>query len=235
MSASYVGTELELFAAATRWKAYFSRILAPFIAGRVLEVGAGIGSNVPYLHGSGVREWTSLEPDPTQARRIAERVAAGDLPGDCRVVAGTLGGIGDGAEFDTILYLDVLEHIADDEAELARAARLLSPGGRLVVLAPAHQFLFSPFDEAVGHHRRYSAAGLAALAPPGCRLSARLMLDSAGLLASLANRLLLRSASPSPRQIAFWDRVLVPISRVLDGLLGRRLGKTVVAVWSRGT
>jgi hypothetical protein len=59
------------------------------------------------------------------------------------------------------------------------------------------------------------------------------MLDSAGLLASLANRLLLRSAMPSPEQIAFWDRVLVPISRVLDTLFGRRLGKTVVAVWSR--
>jgi len=45
--------------------------------------------------------------------------------------------------------------------------------------------------------------------------------------------MLLRSAEPTPRQIAFWDRVLVPLSRVLDALLGQRLGKTVVAVWSR--
>jgi len=233
MSAQYAGTELELFASAKRWKAYFAQALAPFVGGRVLEVGAGIGSNVPYLHGGGVREWTSLEPDPALARRIEERVASGELPRDCRVVVGTLGGIADRARFDTILYLDVLEHIAEDRAELSRAAGLLAPGGRLIVLAPAHQFLFSPFDAAIGHHRRYSAGSLAALGPPGCRLSARLMLDSAGLLASLANRLLLRSAAPSPGQIAFWDRVLVPISRVLDRLLGRRLGKTVVAVWSR--
>ncbi|HTS90509.1 MAG TPA: methyltransferase domain-containing protein [Stellaceae bacterium] len=233
MRASYVGTELELFASARRWKAYFAGALAPFVGGRVLEVGAGIGSNVPYLHGGQVREWTSLEPDPALARRIEERVAAGELPGDCKVVVGTLGGVGDRGPFDTILYLDVLEHIADDGAELARAATLLAPGGRLVVLAPAHPFLFSPFDAAVGHHRRYSARSLAALSPPGCRLRARLMLDSAGLLASVANRMLLRSAEPTPRQIAFWDRVLVPLSRVLDALLGQRLGKTVVAVWSR--
>jgi len=77
------------------------------------------------------------------------------------------------------------------------------------------------------------AATLVALAPPGCQLRVCLMLDCAGLLASLANRLLLRAEMPSPRQIFFWDRVLVPISRVLDTITGRRFGKTVVAVWQR--
>ena len=67
----------------------------------------------------------------------------------------TIESITDAAPFDTILYVDVLEHIADDAAELARARRLLTPEGNLVVLAPAHQSLFSPFDAAVGHYRRY--------------------------------------------------------------------------------
>ena len=48
-------------------------------------------------------------------------------------------------------------------------------------------------------------------------------------------RLLLRQATPTRAQIAFWDRVLVPISRVLDGVTGHSLGKTVVAVWSRAS
>jgi SAM-dependent methyltransferase len=231
MTDRYVGTELELFTAATNWKSYFASVLAPFIRGRVLEAGAGIGSNIAYLHGSAVREWTSLEPDPELARQIVDRVAARNLTATCRVVAGTIACIAEKRQFDTILYVDVLEHIADDGAELEAAAGRLAPGGHLVVLAPAHPFLFSPFDAAIGHFRRYSSASLAALVPRGCRLIAHRMLDLAGFFASLANRLLLRSAAPSPRQIAFWDGVLVPLSRGLDAATGCRFGKTIVAVW----
>ena len=233
MTTQYVGSELALFAAATNWKGYFAHVLTPFIGTRVLEVGSGLGANICYLHGPSVHDWTSLEPDETFAQHIAHRIAAGDLPPTCRVVAGTVASIKSTDHFDTLLYIDVLEHIADDAGELAAAARPLAPGGHLVALAPAHQFLFSPFDAAIGHFRRYNAATLVALAPPGCQLRVCLMLDCAGLLASLANRLLLRAEMPSPRQIFFWDRVLVPISRVLDTITGRRFGKTVVAVWQR--
>jgi len=233
MTARYVGSELELFAAATNWKGYFAQALAPFIGARVLEVGSGLGNNIRHLHGPGVRDWISLEPDETLANHIARRIAAGDLPPTCRVIAGTIASIKPTDRFDTVLYIDVLEHIGDDAGELAAAAGALAPGGHLVVLAPAHQFLFSPFDAAIGHFRRYNVTTLAALTPPGCRLRARLMLDCAGLLASLANRLLLKAEMPSPRQIAFWDRVLVPVSRMLDTITGRRFGKTVVAIWRR--
>jgi len=54
MSFQYVGNELELFAAARHWKAYLAAQLAPFIAGRVLEVGAGIGGNIPFLRNPSV-------------------------------------------------------------------------------------------------------------------------------------------------------------------------------------
>jgi len=233
MTYQYVGSELELFAAVTNWKTYFARVLAPFISGDVLEVGAGMGSNTPFLQTEGVRTWTCLEPDFELAQRISRRIATGELPSHCRVVAGTLDQVAPSSRFDAILYIDVLEHIAGDREELAKAAEHLSSGGRLVVLAPAHQSLYSPFDAAVGHHRRYNSASLVALHPPGCRPTASMMLDCAGLLASLANRMVLAAAQPTAGQLAFWDKVLVPISRVLDGATGRSLGKTVVAVWSR--
>jgi hypothetical protein len=149
------------------------------------------------------------------------------------VQVGTLAETETAARYDTILYIDVLEHIDDDAAELAAAALRLAPGGNLVVLAPAHQFLFSPLDEAVGHCRRYNARSLTALDPPDCRLRTCLMLDSAGFFASLANAALLRASIPSERQIKVWDGCLVPASRVLDRCTFHRFGKSVVAVWSR--
>ena len=94
---------------------------------------------------------------------------------------------------------------------------------------PAHQFLFSQFDAAIGHYRRYNTASLTALSPPGWRLRACLMLDSAGFFASLANRFLLAAAMHSTRQIAFWEKVFV---RLLDNVAAHKFSKTTIVVWA---
>jgi SAM-dependent methyltransferase len=227
--AHYVGTELELFANATRWKGYFARSIAPWVHGDVLEVGAGIGANTHALHGPRVRSWLCLEPDPVLATRATDATRA---LSECRVVVGTTESASLG-QYECILYIDVLEHIEADRAELARAVRLLRAGGHLVVLCPAHQALFSELDRAVGHFRRYDAKSLTACAPPTVTLEKVFYLDSVGMLASLANRALLRRGTPSLSQIKFWDRVMVPLSTVLDPCVGRRLGKSVVAIWRR--
>ena len=231
MSYHYIGSELELFAAAINWKAYLGGVLRRFVLGRVLEVGAGIGSNIAYLHNDLVTEWTALEPDADLSRHIEEQLLTGQLPVNCRLVNGTIASVDCAALFDTVLYLDVLEHILDDGAELVRASRHLATRGNLVVAAPAHQFLFTAFDAAIGHHRRYSRAGLRAMTPAGCQLTTCLMLDCAGFFASLANKVVLSAALPSKRQIAVWDKFLVPVSCILDRAIGHSFGKTIVAVW----
>ena len=71
------------------------------------------------------------------------------------------------------------------------------------------------------------------LTPPGMRIESEFYLDGVGMLASLANKAVLRQAQPSLRQVLFWDRVLVPLSRVLDPLTGRRFGRSVVTVWQK--
>jgi len=225
----YVGTELELFAQATHWKAYFSRSIARWVHGDVLEVGAGIGTNTRELYGPGVKSWLCLEPDASLAVQATAAVSA--LSG-CSVLVGTTTSAKLGS-YDSILYVDVLEHIEDDRDELERAAKLLRPDGHLVVLCPAHQALYSELDRAVGHFRRYDAKSLTACGPASLTLESVFYLDSVGMLASLANRALLKSAEPSLGQIKVWDRFMIPLSRLLDPCTGRRLGKSVVAVWRR--
>ena len=129
----------------------------------------------------------------------------------------------------------MLEHIEDDAAELARAAEWLRPGGHVVVLSPAHQWLFTPFDKAIGHFRRYTKKSLKAVAPPGAELARLAYLDSVGLLASIGNRVILRRAVPSAGQIAAWDKLMVPLSRALDPVLAHTVGKSVLGVWRRPT
>lgn len=227
---AYVGGELELFKEARTWKAYFKGRLAPYVSGDVLEVGCGLGANTPVFADLGFKSWTCLEPDPALLAR-----ARASLPGDARLrfLGGTLAGAEHGRRYDCILYLDVLEHIADDAAEASRAAALLKSGGVLCVLAPAHQALFSPFDAAIGHFRRYNRGTLEAAIPPDLRPVGLWYMDSVGLLASAANRLMLRQSAPTRGQIRFWDGCLVPASRVLDPLTGYSLGKSLVGVWRK--
>ncbi|HMA52140.1 MAG TPA: class I SAM-dependent methyltransferase [Magnetospirillaceae bacterium] len=223
----YEGDELSLFAGAVHWRAYWTGLVSPLLGERVLEVGAGLGSATKALCGERQTDWVCLEPDPTMAAHLERET----LPSCCRVAVGDMSALEGDERFDTVLYIDVLEHIADDRAELERAAARLRPGGRLIVLAPAHQWLYSPFDKAVGHHRRYTLAALQRLTPPGVTVESARYLDSVGLLASAANRFLLKASMPTPAQIRLWDDRMVPVSRHIDRLLGHALGKTALMVW----
>ncbi len=228
-SAEYIGGELELFAHATNWKAYLGRQISPFLGARVLEVGAGIGSNTHMLY-AGQARWVCLEPDHSMARRLkADRT----LPAACEVVEGTLSDVVEDATFDTVLYVDVLEHVERDGDELSRAMKKLAPGGRLVVTAPAYQSLYSPFDKAIGHYRRYDRHSLQAVAPYEARLIRTRYLDSVGLAASLASRVLLNRSLPTRGQIWLWDSLMVPLSRVLDPASAFSFGKSILVVWEK--
>lgn len=227
----YPGTELELFQRATQWKAYLAQQIRPFLGSHVLEVGAGIGATTKILCSAHQTRWVMLEPDPELAAQLVGQVAQGRLSRQCQVTVGTIQHLPDQDRYDSVLYIDVLEHIREDRQELALAVKRLRPGGYLIVLSPAHQWLYSPFDEAIGHCRRYDRHTLAATAPPTAQLLRMRYLDAAGLLASLANAMLLRRAAPTTAQVLFWDRILVPASRVLDRCFRYRVGKSVLGIW----
>lgn len=230
---TYPGTELDLFAQAIRWKNYFSGKLQRYILGDVLEVGAGTGVNQPYLMHAGIRQWTSLEPDAALLHQLRKQLEIQTGAHPHRILHGNLKSLSATERFDTILYLDVLEHIEADQSELQSAAALLKPTGNLIVLAPAHPLLMSPFDRAIGHYRRYNKKTLQQIAPADLQLVNMFYLDAAGCLASMANRYLLHQRMPKPNQILFWDRRMIPVSRILDPLTGYRLGKTIVAIWKK--
>jgi SAM-dependent methyltransferase len=225
----YVGNELELFRLADNWKRYLASRLRRFVKGDVLEVGAGLGANVPYLYCDVVARWVSLEPDARLCDEYRRRQADGQIPAHCELVQGTVATPPPKETFDSILYIDVLEHIQDDKDEFERAYGRLRSGGHLVVVCPSHDFLFSPFDTAIGHFRRYDKRMYRELYDR--RPLTMEYLDSIGMFASVANKLLLKQSYPNERQIKLWDRLLVPLSRIADPLTFRLIGKTILGVW----
>lgn len=224
----YAGSELTLFASATNWKRYFASKLKTYVTGRVLDVGCGMGVNAQYLAGPKVSIYTFLEPDPDLLAKVPEHITS-PLSYKTERVHGTTKDL-IGRQFDTIMYLDVIEHIAESSAELERASTLLAPGGHLLILVPAYNFLFSDFDREIGHFRRYDKKILEKELPPSLEPLFMFYLDSLGLLLSLGNKLVLNQSSPAQAQIAFWDRFVIPASMLTDRLILRSMGRSLVAV-----
>jgi SAM-dependent methyltransferase len=133
---------------------------------RILEVGCGSGNVLRVLQklagGRGQIEALELS---SQAAEVA-RARTGLL-----VTNGYISDLDPGPKFDLIAAFDVLEHIADEAQVLVQMRERLLPGGRLILSVPAHQALWSAFDVASGHVRRYSAKTLSlAVSAAGFRI-----------------------------------------------------------------
>jgi len=202
-------------------------------AWRCSEVGAGLGVNTVFLNSSRSSSWTCLEPDPELSAQMRKKFAAQPALAHCRVETGTTQTVNQRQQFDAVIYIDVLEHIENDRQELSRASRLLRSEGRLIVLAPAYRWLYTHFDGAIDHVRRYTRSTLSACTPVGCELERLFYLDSAGLLASIGSKLFLKQPLPNLKQILLWDRILVPISRVSDHLTLHGVGRSILAIWKK--
>jgi cyclopropane fatty-acyl-phospholipid synthase-like methyltransferase len=228
---TYQGDELELFQHAKNWKQYFAKQIKPHIKGKVLEVGAGIGATTLLLNDEQVPEWVLLEPDESMAKLLSIKIIANELPSNCELKSGTINSLN--SSFDTIIYIDVIEHIAADSDELKKAVALLNDGGKIIILSPAFQFLFSPFDKAIGHYRRYNKKMLQQITPDELTMKSSRYYDTIGFFASVVNKLFLRQKYPTMKQVLFWDRWMVPVSKVTDKLCFHTFGKSIIGIWEK--
>ena len=224
---------MSIFKEAINWKQYWSDSIKSFIKGDVLEVGAGIGINTNMLleSNSEINSILAIEPDKLLASQIPENIKVNSSK--IKVKIGTLNDVKLSQKFDTILYIDVIEHIKYDSQELERAKLHLKEGGHLIILVPAYNFLFSPFDKAIGHYRRYNKKMLVKALPNGLKKYKLYYLDSLGVCASLVNKFFLKQAYPTKAQILKWDRLIVPVSKFFDKLLFMSIGKSLIGVWKK--
>jgi len=204
----------------------FDRIRA-WIGSRVLEIGSGIGNLSAFLVD---RERLVLTDTREEyLARLRTRFANHSnisvvhlyLPHDDRAVAGQ--------RFDTIICLNVLEHVEDDITSLAAVRKPLEPKGRLVLLVPALPALYGSIDRALGHHRRYTRADLIAkLERAGFRLVHIEYFNLAGIPGWWwAGRVLQRQTIPAG-SLKLYD-TLVPLFR-LERLIPWRVGQSLIAV-----
>ncbi len=228
----YIGSELELFQNATNWKQYYGEKLKPFISGDVLEVGAGMGGTSKFLINKHVKSWAFLEPDEELLNKIKSNFTW-PKPLSIDYINGYSSGLANSAMYDTIIYIDVLEHIKDDYQELDNICKHVRPGGHIVTLSPAFLAVYNDFDRQIGHFRRYDMKMISVMQFSSLKLKNCFYLDSIGLMASFINKYFLKQSLPSNQQIKFWDSYIIPVSKVFDNVLSSKFGKSIVAIWEK--
>ena len=202
-------------------------LVRPHLGSRVLEIGAGHGTMTDQLAGSG--SVVAVEPSERAARLLVEQFADRD---SVTVVHGTMSSLDPDDRFDSAVIVNVLEHIADDVAELRAIRRRLVPGGTLVIFVPAGPSLYSDYDAAIGHHRRYRRSELAAkVAEAGFAIDELKFVNGPGSIAWFVSARLLGQSSPEGRLAHIYDRLAVPvIRRIEERRAPRRWGQSLLCV-----
>jgi hypothetical protein len=125
----------------------------------------------------------------------------------------------------------VFEHIEDDQRAIEQIYQKLAPSGALLLYVPAFHCLWSSLDDKVRHYRRYTKKTLRTLVWPKFSIEKLQYADSLGFIAALTFRLLRKDAtSLTAKSIAWYDKWIFPLSRTLDILFHRFLGKNVFVI-----
>jgi SAM-dependent methyltransferase len=132
---------------------------------------------------------------------------------------------------DSVVCLNVLEHIEDDVAALANMNSVLQPGGRAVLIVPAFQSLFGPIDHKLGHYRRYSKQMMRGLAErTGFRVAQLRYMNIVGFFGWWVNARVLRRTEQSEGQIALFDKAIVPLQAAMERWIEPPCGQSIFAV-----
>jgi glycosyltransferase involved in cell wall biosynthesis len=209
---------LHSLSAARRFTSWSVQVIEPWLGQRILEIGSGLANISRQLP---KREHLTLSDRDAEYLKLLRQgfehfdmvdVVELDLERDEHFERVE-------RRYDSIVCLNVLEHIADDRAALARMARLLAPGGRLILQVPQYQLLFSEMDRELGHQRRYDADELAdKLAGAGLEVEGVQSFNALGTLGWLINARLLGRRNLSKVQLKVYD-LLVPLMSRLERVL----------------
>ena len=223
----YSGTELAALSAAVNYYEWILSRFERYLGNSIAEVGAGIGNFSKLLLRTSPQQLFAFEPSTNLYPQLAEGVGRDQ----CIVPINDYFApryVPEGV--DSIIYINVLEHIEHDLNELKKAYEALRPGGHLIVFSPALSWLYSDFDKQVGHHRRYTKRGIADLAKEaGYRVVVAEYFDIAGIVPWYLSFVLLKG-QPSVQNVALYDRLIVPPMRLAEGVLRPPLGKNVLLV-----
>ncbi len=206
-----------------------AELCSPYLGSNVADVGAGFGAITEHLAAGR----TLVALDPADDCRVALEKRFSEWP-NVTVRFGDIDALEPGELFESIVMINVLEHILDDASALRTLAAHCTPTGSLVVYVPAYNFLYTNWDRAVGHYRRYTKARLTGVIErAGLHLSHIRYVNAVALPGWMITGPLTHRAASLRTSLDAWDRYGVPLTRWVEERFNLPFGLNLIAVVTR--
>ncbi len=230
----YVGKDLEAMSFAVNYHKWILDEFRPFLGKRVVEVGAGTGSFSELLLEENIDSLSLVEPSEMFESLTANVL---QIKKNTRVdfyksiFSEAATEIREKQKPDSIIYVNVLEHIEDDCAELEFIKQTLSKGGRLFIFVPALMSLYGEFDRKIGHFRRYTKREVEEKCESaGFKVLKSKYFDFAGIVPWFVKYKVLKSDSLDSGAVTLYDRMAIPFVKGMERFINVPLGKNVLLV-----
>jgi hypothetical protein len=220
----YPGKELEIFDKAVFWRKYIYLLVKKYLKNDLLEVGAGIGSFTKNYKND-FTQITLTELDKHNIKKLKKRFKNTKIKIESKFTSKI------NRKFNSILYMNVLEHIKNDKREINTSLSKLNKKGYLIILVPAHNELYTKFDKEIGHFRRYKINFFQKLKLKNSKIVKLQYLDCLGYFLYYMNKMFYKNEIyPSESKIFIWDKFFTPLTFLFDKFLNYKFGKNVLCV-----
>jgi 2-polyprenyl-3-methyl-5-hydroxy-6-metoxy-1,4-benzoquinol methylase len=229
-------TTLQYLSETTQLNQWMFETIYPYVGGRILEIGSGIGNISSQFVNAGT-PITLSDLDAGYCRMLHEKFDREPLVRGIHQVDfahpffetaySPLTG-----KFDTVFALNVVEHISDDKQAVANARSLLAPGGRLIILVPAYAALYNRLDRNLDHYRRYTRKSVRQLLSGGFEVLHTQYFNLAGIFGWFFSGTIFRKKNLSAGELGIYNK-FVPLFRMADELTLHKAGLSVIAVACR--
>ena len=217
---------LEGLATAVNHRRWFVELAIPYLGDHPIEVGSGLGDYAlewaPHF-----AKFTATEADPERLLLLKERLH-GHPSIDVREL---LLPTEERGQYTGAVSYNVLEHIEDHVSALRSMARLVRPGGRVVLIVPAFMFAMSPVDIATGHVRRYTKRTMrAAMTEAGLTIEKLHYANALGLIGYYMATSVFKLTPKEGPMVKFYDRLVLPVTKGAESLVRPPFGQSVFVV-----
>ena len=224
----YPGKELEIFDKATIWRKYIYYLTKNYLKDNILEIGEGIGSFTKGYYKK-FQNITLTDLDEENVNTLKKNFSEEKNIKICSNFINEIEG-----KFNTIIYLNVLEHIKNDMDEINSSLNKLNTGGHLIILVPAHQKLYSKFDEIIGHCKRYEINFFQLNKFKKAEIQKLMFLDMFGYFLYFFNKIFFKEeVYPSKFKIFLWDKIFCPITIIFDYITRYKFGKNILCIYKK--
>lgn len=231
VSSEWVIQDQKIMSEAKNYFLWQFNLIEPFLGKRVLEIGCGIGNFTMFLTKKNCHV-LAVDIDEECLDEHRQRFGNMDRIQQRRLDAMSPD-IQHAKDFapDTIICLNVLEHIEDDAKALDYMFQTLEPNGNVCLIVPAYEALRGPIDNATGHYRRYTMGGLRKLSlNAGFHIAKLNYMNVVGFFGWWLNAKVFKRTSQSLFQVKTFDRFIVPVVSTVESMVSPPFGQNIFAV-----